>query len=126
MAILGSQIEDMAERMGVELIDNNKLIQEMDEDTDTILEDDGYHITKTAGAIIANEIKDSIEQRENNTRKGNRQPRDTNTPRTGKTESGEMYIDANMTSHRHTDKDGRQQRQNKNNPNNNRNKNRIH
>ena len=70
MAILGSQIEDMADRMGVELIDNNKLIQEMDEDTDTILEDDGYHITKTAGAIIANEIKDSIEKRENNTRKG--------------------------------------------------------
>ena len=99
MAILGSQIEDMADRMGVELIDNKKLIQEMDEDTDTILEHDGYHITKTAGAIIANEIQDSIEKRGSNTRKDSRQPRDTNTPRTGKTESGEMYIDADMTRH---------------------------
>ena len=71
MTILGAQIEEMADSKGVEMIDNKTLLQEMEEDTERILEDDGYHITNTAGAIIANEIEDSIENGGKNTRKGN-------------------------------------------------------
>ena len=71
MTILGAQIEEMADRKGVEMTDNKTLLQEMEEDTERILEDDGYHNTNTAGEIIANEIENSIENRGKNTRKGN-------------------------------------------------------